>query len=214
MGIDFKAISESLDIKTVARDLGLNVNRAGFISCPLHYERTASCKLYEHSFYCYGCNSWGDSIDLVAAVRGISKADAARELNGYYNVGVDLGGRQVKRIRRNQNSPLEKPAQVKRMVDLFADTAREARRAGIADSLLVWFDETHQAMLEDDSLRLSAPEIFIEKWKGAFDRYEHITSKYNRIVQALHDARVAAGEYRYPEERILDIMGRTREVSD
>ena len=35
----------------VARHLGYEPNRAGFIKSPFQDERTASCKLYERSFY-------------------------------------------------------------------------------------------------------------------------------------------------------------------
>ena len=33
---------------------GIRPNKAGFISCPFHNEKTASMKVYKDSYYCFG----------------------------------------------------------------------------------------------------------------------------------------------------------------
>lgn len=40
-------------------------NGAGFISCPFHREKTASCHLNGNRFHCFGCKKDGDAIDMV-----------------------------------------------------------------------------------------------------------------------------------------------------
>lgn len=41
-------------------------NGAGFIRCPFHNEKTASCKVYQNNrFFCFGCSRNGDVIDII-----------------------------------------------------------------------------------------------------------------------------------------------------
>lgn len=202
-----REISRRVNIEDVAGYLGLTVNRAKYICCPFHSEKTPSCKLYPEQgrFFCYGCNKGGDSIDLVAAVHGTSIADAAAELNSYYSLGIDLNGRQVKRIRKKKPNSLQvdESEQVKRAVDAFADTAREARRLGISEQYITWFDEVHQAMLEDDNLRRSDPALFVRIYRREFDRYAEIRDMYTRIRD------VISRSAEYPAGEILEILGRS-----
>lgn len=38
--------------------------RRGMIKCPLHEDKTASCQIKNNKFTCYGCQEYGDVIDL------------------------------------------------------------------------------------------------------------------------------------------------------
>lgn len=210
MNIDaIREVSRRVNIVDVAEYLGVAVNRANYIHCPLHSEKTPSCRLYPEQgrFWCYGCNKGGDAVDLYAAVRGTSIAEAAAEMNSYFSLGVDLDGRQVKKIKKKPNSlQVNQSEQVKQRIDRFADTAREARRAGISEQYVTWFDETHQVMLEDDDLRRSDPAKFLEKYRREFDRYEDIRNKYTAIRAAI------SRSAEYPAGEILAILGRAGTV--
>lgn len=85
---DYQELNSRLDIKQVAADYGLHVNRHGFANCPFHREKTASLKLYNDSFFCFGCEKGGDTIALVAGIRGISQSEAYDELNNRYAIGI------------------------------------------------------------------------------------------------------------------------------
>lgn len=54
------------------------------IHCPLHEERTPSCKIYTKSndFWCFGCNQGGSTIDLVMARDDVDFITAVRQLAG------------------------------------------------------------------------------------------------------------------------------------
>lgn len=80
----FETVRERVSLRDTAALLGCEPNRAGFIRCPIHGERTASCKLYEDEgrFYCFGCHAHGDVIDLYGKTRGMRPLEAARELAG------------------------------------------------------------------------------------------------------------------------------------
>lgn len=56
-------------------------NRAGFISCPFHTEKSASCKLYkDNRFHCFGCQADGDVIDFVMKQEGIDFLTAVKKI--------------------------------------------------------------------------------------------------------------------------------------
>lgn len=59
-------------------------NRAGFICCPFHKEKTASMKIYKDSFYCFGCGAGGDIFSFVQEMDGISFKEAYAALGGEY----------------------------------------------------------------------------------------------------------------------------------
>ena len=213
-----KEISSRVDIVSVADSLGLTVNRAGFISCPLHNERTASCRLYQEQgrFYCFGCNTGGDAIDLVAAVRGVSIYEAARWLNDSYSLGVDLGERQASnKIRRKKpKSPQEIDAeQLRNMVDYIADLHRFLLQQGIRIEVLENnIEDFHQRLLDDDDLRVSAPRVFYGRYRDEFIKYDTAERRYFAIRNAIERSR--RNGQPYPWDEILAILGRTRTVSD
>lgn len=61
---------------------GIEPDKKSFIECPFHKEKTASCKIYEHSFYCFGCGAGGDEIDFVKRYLNKSFAEAIEYLCG------------------------------------------------------------------------------------------------------------------------------------
>jgi len=76
----FTDVKEHLRLRDVAAYYGLKANRAGFVCCPFHKEKTPSMKLYDDHFYCFGCQSSGDVITLVEKLFGLQPLDAARKL--------------------------------------------------------------------------------------------------------------------------------------
>lgn len=60
------------------------------VLCPLHEERTPSCKIYVRSndFWCFGCNKGGDTIDLIMARDEVDFVTAVRQLTGVSNESI------------------------------------------------------------------------------------------------------------------------------
>jgi DNA primase len=75
-----------------ARLYGFEPNRAGFISCPFHTDKTASMKIYpgKRGFYCFGCGAAGSAIDFAMKLFNLSFRDACARLNADFNLGIDL----------------------------------------------------------------------------------------------------------------------------
>lgn len=75
-------IKQRYELPDVLRSEGFEINRGGFCECVYHEERTASMRIYKHSFYSFCCGKHGDVIDFVRQVRGLSFQDACVYLSG------------------------------------------------------------------------------------------------------------------------------------
>lgn len=76
-------IKDIYSMKDILDRYGLpKPNRAGFICCPFHREKTASMKIYKDSCYCFGCGFGGDIFDFVQKMDGISFKEAFKMLGG------------------------------------------------------------------------------------------------------------------------------------
>ena len=75
-------IKAAYTMRDVLDMYGLKANRKGFICCPFHGEKTASFKVYERSFHCFGCGVHGDVIDFVAMMDESDFNDAFKKLGG------------------------------------------------------------------------------------------------------------------------------------
>jgi DNA primase len=84
--IDLQAVKDRLSLEDVFVHLGLDYppkNRREFkILCPVHQEKTPSCSIWpsEQRWWCFGCGEGGDIFDLIAAVKHVDFATAAKEL--------------------------------------------------------------------------------------------------------------------------------------
>lgn len=59
-------------------------NRAGFICCPFHKEKTASMKIYKKDFHCFGCGENGDIFTFIQLMDRVSFNEAFISLGGSY----------------------------------------------------------------------------------------------------------------------------------
>lgn len=76
-------IKDLYSMKDILERYGLpQPNRAGFICCPFHKEKTASMKIYKRDFNCFGCGANGDIFTFVMLMDGISFKEAFKELGG------------------------------------------------------------------------------------------------------------------------------------
>lgn len=77
-------IKASRSMQEVLSRYGMQPNRAGFIRCPFHKEKTASMKIYRDGYYCFGCGAHGDVFDFVQAMDNLSFREAFLDLGGTY----------------------------------------------------------------------------------------------------------------------------------
>lgn len=77
-------IKQSVSMHEVVERYGYHPNRAGFISCPFHKEKTASMKIYKGSYHCYGCHKNGDIFSFVMGIEHCDFKTAFSILGGTY----------------------------------------------------------------------------------------------------------------------------------
>lgn len=65
--------------------------RRGFIACPFHGEKIGSLKLYDDTFYCFGCHAGGDAVDFVGKLFGLTPAESIRRINDDFQLGLPVG---------------------------------------------------------------------------------------------------------------------------
>lgn len=81
-------IKERLTMSEVLSAYGYVPNRARFVRCPFHNEKTASMKVYEKDFHCFGCGEHGDVISFVQKLFGLSFPDALKRIDGDFGLGL------------------------------------------------------------------------------------------------------------------------------
>lgn len=74
----------------VARYYGFTPNRAGYICCPFHREKTPSMKIYPGAggFHCFGCGAGGSVIDFVMRLFNLSYSQAVVRLSSDFRLGL------------------------------------------------------------------------------------------------------------------------------
>jgi len=80
-------IKRFYSMRDILEQYGIRPNRGGFINCPFHKEKTASMKIYEDSFHCFGCMEGGDQIDFVMKMDSLTFPEAFLSLGGSYDTG-------------------------------------------------------------------------------------------------------------------------------
>lgn len=99
-------IKDRLTLHKVAEYYGYKPNKAGFICCPFHSEKTPSMKIYDKDFHCFGCNEHGDIISFVQKLFGLSFPEALQKIDTDFS--LDLFGvhtfEELRRSHRQQQA--------------------------------------------------------------------------------------------------------------
>lgn len=93
-------VKNEYTMRDILRRYGLEPNRAGFIRCPFHNEKTASMKIYPKKFKCFGCGAGGDVIDFVSMMENCDFKTAFKELGGGYAPKSDLSRLKLYRAQK------------------------------------------------------------------------------------------------------------------
>lgn len=109
-------ITERVTMLDVYDRYGFEPNRAGFICCPFHNEKTPSLKVYAENrrWKCFGCGLGGSVIDFVMNLFSIDYRQAVSRINTDFSLGLAIGERptyreqlrQIEAYRRIRNERL------------------------------------------------------------------------------------------------------------
>ena len=113
----FTEVKNAVSLPDAARAYGFTPNRASFICCPFHTEKTPSLKLYDTSFYCFGCGCHGSVVDFVGNLFSLKPLDAVKKLNEDFNLGLSLD----RPPDREQSEKRRKTQEAQKLFDEWRD---------------------------------------------------------------------------------------------
>lgn len=146
---------------SVIERYGFELNRSGFISCPFHSEKTASMKIYDKSFYCFGCGKGGDIIKFVSLLFNISAPQAIIKLSNDFFLGLKTNATYdrkaereyaLKKLRNEQElqtfrqeyiSKCEEFKKLRKIVKNPKDFIESAKVQARLEYLDYWFSVSH-----------------------------------------------------------------------
>ncbi len=126
-----KEVNDMLRMPDVARFLGYEPNRSGFIKSPFSQEKTASCKLYDglgKGFYDFSTGTSGDCIKFVAITQNIDNWKSAKMMAETFDLPVDMKNTH---LTRNKVQELER----KREQEIRAKKVEKSRWVNRVDEL-------------------------------------------------------------------------------
>lgn len=126
-------IKESYSMADILPKYGLKPNKAGFISCPFHKERTASMRVYKDSYYCFGCGDGGDIFDFVQNMEDVSFKEAFYALGGTYEKPTFASQLAIYRskkkaeMQKKEQERLRKKCELNNMlIDIYRDYLKKS----------------------------------------------------------------------------------------
>lgn len=107
-------ITEQIRMEDILNQYGFTPNKAGFICCPFHSEKTPSLKPYQggRKWKCFGCGEGGSVIDFVMKLYEVGLNEAITKINYDFALGLPLGQRLS--IRQQQEIKKKEREQKKR----------------------------------------------------------------------------------------------------
>ena len=125
-------IKENVTMREVVERYGLEVNRAGFVSCPFHKgDRDPSMRIYKDSFHCFGCGADGDVFTFVRNMEHCDFRTAFEILGGTYSkpTAADRIARQVRKMQqasamRKKQKERDERGKLLRQIEVVRERAR------------------------------------------------------------------------------------------
>jgi hypothetical protein len=124
-------IKDRLTMREVIGRYGFETDRKGFICCPFHNEKTASMKIYDTSYYCFGCHASGDVIKFVQTLFNLSFPETLKKIDVDFNLNV---------LKCNSFEDLRRSHYQQRMLQAKRNKQTQKRESAINDYWNV-FDE-------------------------------------------------------------------------
>ena len=160
-------IKQAVDMRRALEHYGIAVNSAGYALCPFHDENTASLKVYNKSFYCFGCGKGGDVIRFVRDLFGISFREAVEKLNADFTLGLPIGQRLTVRQARDM-----KQRQAQRLRTRSDEAEQKAQR--FSEYLDLLQEEDHLRFVMEMCSPLEGEETPPAEWVNASRRLGYV----------------------------------------
>ena len=138
-------IKDNLSMQDVLSRYGFETDRAGFVCCPFHIEKTPSMKIYKKDFCCFGCGETGDVIDFVQKLFSLSFQDTLKRIDSDFSLNL-YGKHSFEDLRKAHYRQKQMQAERER---------KKAEQERVESEYWLVFDEWKRL---DDNLRKYAPK--------------------------------------------------------
>lgn len=117
-----ETINSTLTMESVWEAYGNAPIRKHVVSCPFHQDDTPSMRLYEHSWFCFGCPQGGDIIKFVQLYFNIDFRAALMRLDYDFHLGLNLG----EKLNARQRTKMRLEAQERKERQRIQQEEKEA----------------------------------------------------------------------------------------
>ena len=148
-------IKDCLTMRDVIQHYGYETNKAGFMCCPFHSEKTPSMKVYKKDYHCFGCGTNGDIITFVQQLFRLSFSDTLKKIDTDFSLNI-YGEHTFEELRQSHRQ--QQALQARRGREQREKEQEEAEYWTI-------FDEWKRL---DDNKRNYAPKMPDEEWHPLF----------------------------------------------
>lgn len=115
-------IKDSINLRDAVIKYGFEPNRAGFICCPFHHEKTPSLKIYSNGrgWTCFGCHAGGTLIDFVSKLFELSITETIARIDSDFALGLEcatfadkvkyrseFNARQAEKLKRQETERMQ-----------------------------------------------------------------------------------------------------------
>lgn len=111
----FDVIKENLTTRQIIANEGFYISRSGMMKCPFHDDHHPSLNVKER-FKCFACGEYGDGINFVAKLYGLSILNAAKRIADNFALSYD---------NNNENWSTKSIQKVKSDRVVFAEKKRD-----------------------------------------------------------------------------------------
>lgn len=173
---DISTIKDCVTMPELARTLGFQVDRAGFMACPFHQgDRTASLKLYggKRGYYCFGCHKGGNIIQFVMDCLHMEFEPAVRYIAGLYNIPLTESDNQSKEAVRES----VKRAEIRKAEADRIQAERKAKQQRLTDV---------SKQMQTCQRMLGMFEPLGNVWCRLIDRYQMLENEWYGIFEELY----------------------------
>lgn len=108
---------------------GYRPNRAGYINCPIHNEKTPSLRIYSGNggWHCFGCGIGGSVIDFVMHVFSISFRQSVLRIDSDFNLHLTEQKLDRTEIERHNAERAEKERKKAEFERLYLEKVKHHR---------------------------------------------------------------------------------------
>lgn len=152
----FEVVKQSVSMRAIAEQYGLEVKRGGMIVCPFHSDKSPSMKLNEDYYYCFGCGATGDAIDFVAQLFNLSIRQAAEK------IAADFGLRYDSRAPRSPPRRTATKTQIIKQREIYTSRVLSKYFRLLQDWLVVYSPKSSEEEINPRFMEAVQRKDFVE----------------------------------------------------